>query len=141
MTEIDPLQDFRDILYNNWNISTGGTKPTIEKEMDFRALPINQEFVLVNSLSEGDQFNGIGAVDYIRDVGVNVQVYTNLGRDRLRQMTEECRRMIRKKANWKPNGHMYDRVLMSVTTDLSDERRKDWRISFDVSAIILEAVS
>jgi len=137
---VDFVADVEKMIFDGWSTGTGGVKPTIDKEQDFRYIPINTEYVLVNSLAQGDNFLGIGAVDYLRDVGVSVMVHTSQGRTRMIQMLEECRRIIRTKSKWTVNGNKYDMVQMSVDTDLSDRKRKDWSISFDVTAILIESV-
>lgn len=147
MAAIDPLNDFKDIIFNNYNTgaSFGGTKPTIAITQDYRTLDYKIEYIVLESLAEGDAFNGIGAVDYKRDIGINVHIWTTTDRARARQIVEEVRRVLRTKANWRLTRAdltvvTYDNVAMSVTRDLSDEVRKLWHFSFDITAWHFENV-
>lgn len=148
MAAIDPLVDFHEIIFDAYNTgaSFGGTKPEVIVTQDYTTLDFGTEYIALESLSEGDAFNGIGAVDYKRDIGINVHLWTNTNRARARQILEEVRRVLRTKANWRlvrtiDNSIVtYDNVAMSVTRDLSDETRKIWHFSFDVTAWHFENV-
>lgn len=148
MAAIDPLIDFQEIIDDNYNEGAGfgGTQPTVAITQDYRTLDFNTEYIALESLSEGDAFNGIGAVDYKRDVGINVHVWTTTSRARARQILEEVRRVLRTKANWRltrtADGTTvaYDNVSMSVTRDLSDEVRNVWHFSFDITAWVFESI-
>lgn len=140
MPEIDPITDFMNIIDTKWNVPTGGTKPTIALTQDYRTLSYKTEYIVLESLSEGDAFNGIGAKDYKRDVSINLHAWSTTDRARARQIVEEVRRILRNRDNWTYGGNTYDNVQMSVTRDLTDDVRKVWHFSWDLTAWHFESV-
>lgn len=143
----DPLLDFQKIIKDKWNTTSGGVKPTIEIAQDVRYIPVNlgQDWIVLNSLDEPDDFFGIGARDFRRDISINVIVRTNLSRVRVRQMANECRRIFRDYLNWKiydSTGliwqYEYINVKLSKVVDNSDMLKKMWWYTFDISTFRVE---
>lgn len=83
---------------------------------------------MLGVVNEADNFMGIGASDYRRDIMISVVVKTAKSRERARELVEECRRIFRTKSYW---GN-YVNVLISRLIDLSDRERKIYTMIFDV---------
>lgn len=145
----DPLIDWLNIIKDKYSTTTGGVKPKIELGQNLRYIPVNTgaDYIYIINLTEGDDFFGIGGVDYRRNVTFTVVIRTATSRVRARQMVEECRKVIRTKANWyiydDMDEYMYQYLdaKMSNTVDNSDGQRKVWHFQVDVNTFRIENVN
>jgi len=131
----DILDEIFNIINENWNDEV--EKPEIVKAIDYRSLDLqNKDYVILNQTTTADSFLGIGGREYRCDVAVSVVVKSGRSRERVWEIFEEVRRILRTKSNWSP----YVYMLTGRTVDLSDRERKIYTFAFDVIAWKVENI-
>lgn len=126
---VDVLEEFYQIINNNWNESI--SKPEIIKAIDYRSLDLlNKDYVILNTTTVSDEFLGIGGKEFKCNVAVSIVVKTARSRERLIEIFEEVRRILRSKENW----GSFRYILVGKASDLSDRERKIYTYAFDAIA-------
>ncbi|RLG67510.1 hypothetical protein DRN93_04410 [archaeon] len=132
----DPVDDVISILNNNWDSSI--SKPNIIKAYNIRAVDLRRgDYIIVGQVSEADDYVGI-PLEFRRTAVISIMVKTKTSRERVREIAEEVRSILRDKDVWRDNGYLMMRLTRAV--DMTDRERKIYTIVFDAVLQRLEKV-
>jgi len=132
----DPVDDVISILNNNWDSSI--SKPNIIKAYNIRAVDLRRgDYIIVGQVSEADDYVGI-PLEFRRTAVISIMVKTKTSRERVREIAEEVRSILRDKDVWRDNGYLMMRLTRAV--DMTDRERKIYTIVFDAVLQKLEKV-
>jgi len=132
----DPVDDVISILNNNWDSII--SKPNIIKAYNIRAVDLRRgDYIIVGQVSEADDYVGI-PLEFRRTAVVSIMVKTKTSRERVREIAEEVRSILRDKDVWRDNGYLMMRLTRAV--DMTDRERKIYTIVFDAVLQRLEKV-
>jgi hypothetical protein len=133
----DPVEVFYRLLSANVDWDSVGTKlirAYQHKNIDLRTA----DYVVIGPATERDEFLGIGAVEFIRYVTIEVSVMTAESRERMRQLGEIVRRVIRTKEDWTVGDRLLLNVRISRQADRSDIERGLYTLTMEVEWFEIE---
>lgn len=138
MSAYDPADDLMTLLEN---ALADEQDVKIYKEWEIRDLDLlSGDYVLIRSISEEDEYLGIGGMEFMRHVVASVMIRTAESRERVRELEEKIRAYFRTKANWVVNG----RTLLNLyvtTGDLTRTERGIWTQEIEVFWFTIEVVA
>ncbi|MEM1800933.1 MAG: hypothetical protein QXF58_04250 [Desulfurococcaceae archaeon] len=127
MSEYDPTDDMLTLLKGAFEGEEGRTV-FIGREWELKNLDLNQmDYILIRDAYEEDEYLGIGGMEFVRNITVELIIKTNLGRERVRELGEKLRRYLRGKENWMVG----ERLLLNLQVrsgDLSRDERGIWSL-------------
>jgi hypothetical protein len=130
-----------DLFTNDWNRgNTDNIKPIIadiastEPERGKRIDMKKHDYVFVFETAHNEEVPEI-LYDFVTTrINITVDIRTTKGRNRLKLMENEIRRLIHTKR--KGDGVNFDRLVYKTRTDLSDRSKQLFRMTFQVEVII-----
>jgi len=133
---VDPRADFKSMIEDNWDTDTGGDIPTIADIRDYRGIDVtNEDYIFIRGAPMADQFFGIGASEFRRNVNVTILI-KSASKDRAKEMRDEVVRIMRTKSYWGD----YENVLVTSISGMSDRERKIYSYILTISAFVIETV-
>lgn len=127
----NPEWDFQYVIQNAWSLDN---PPTIAAEYLYRAIDKAIESVLIKCIEENDEFLGIGASDYKRNITMVITVRTPNDRNRKAQMCAELRRILRTYRYWcGQSGTGYNQIQIISFQDNVDKLRNMSEVIFTIS--------
>jgi hypothetical protein len=133
----DPVEVFYQLLSANVDWDSVGAKLIRAyqyKNIDLRTA----DYVVIGPATERDEFLGIGAMEFIRYVTIEVSVMTAESRERMRQLGEIVRRVIRTKEDWTVGDRLLLNVRISRQADRSDLERGLYTLTMEVEWFEIE---
>jgi hypothetical protein len=137
MSDYDPSEDIVTLLSN-----------ALADEPDVKILRIwevrdidllSGDFALIRSQDVEDEFLGIGAREYRRNVFVQFQLRTAESRERLIQLAEKVRRYFRNSQNWRIGTRQLLNLFLT-NRDLVEVERGIWSMDFEAQWFVIEAI-
>lgn len=130
-----------DLFRDDWNRgNTDNIKPVVDdianttaergKRLDMR----NRDYVLVFETAHNEELPEL-LFDFVTTrVNITVDARTLVGRERLKKMENEIRRLVHTKR--KGDGVNFDRLVYKTRTDLSDRSKQLFRMTFQIEVIV-----
>lgn len=130
-----------DLFKDDWNRgNTDNIKPVVAdiantdaefgKRLDMR----NRDYVLVFETAHNEELPEL-LFDFVTTrVNITVDARTLVGRERLKKMENEIRRLVHTKR--KGDGVNFDRLVYKTRTDLSDRSKQLFRMTFQIEVIV-----
>ena len=138
MSAYDPADDLMTLLEN---ALADEQDVKIYKEWEIRDLDLlSGDYVLIRSISEEDEYLGIGGMEFMRHVVASVMIRTAESRERVRELEEKIRTYFRTKANWVVNGRTLLNLFVT-TGDLTRTERGIWTQEIEVFWFTIEVVA
>ena len=129
----DPAEELKTLLNTKWN--TEIEKPEIIRTIEHRSYNvIDKDVIMIGQTMETDEPFGIGGRDYKRNIIMLITVKTTKSYERMQEMAEEVRRILRTPENWSP----FHFFIMTNKVDLSQREAKIYSSTFDVLAYRFE---
>jgi hypothetical protein len=133
----DPVEVFYQFLSANVDWDSVGAK--LIRAYQYKNIDLRTgDYVVVGPATERDEFIGIGAMEFIRYVTIEVSVMTAESRERMRQLGEVVRRVIRTKENWSVGDRLLLNVRISRQADRSDIERGLYTLTMEVEWFEIE---
>ena len=133
----DPVEVFYQLLSANVDWDSIGAK--LIRAYQYKNIDLRTgDYVVVGPATERDEFLGIGAMEFIRYVTIEVSVMTAESRERMRQLGEVVRRVIRTKENWFVGDRLLLNVRISRQVDRSDIERGLYTLTMEVEWFEIE---
>ena len=94
----------------------------------------NRDYVLVFETAHNEELPEL-LFDFVTTrVNITVDARTLVGRERLKKMENEIRRLVHTKR--KGDGVNFDRLVYKTRTDLSDRSKQLFRMTFQIEVIV-----
>jgi hypothetical protein len=133
----DPVEVFYQLLSANVDWDSVGAK--LIRAYQYKNIDLRTgDYVVIGPAAERDEFLGIGAMEFIRYVTIEVSVMTAESRERMRQLGEIVRRVIRTKEDWTVGDRLLINVRISRQTDRSDLERGLYTLTMEVEWFEIE---
>jgi hypothetical protein len=133
----DPVEVFYQLLSANVDWDSVGAK--LIRAYQYKNIDLRTgDYVVVGPAIERDEFLGIGAMEFIRYVTIEVSVMTAESRSRMRQLGEIVRQVIRTKENWFVGDRLLLNVRISRQADRSDAERGLYTLTQEVEWFEIE---
>ena len=140
-TQTEGIDTVLNLFTQNWNRgNTDNIKPVIIDIADVGAergkrLDLtNSDYVMVFETAHNEEVPEI-LYDFVTTrINITVDIRTSKGRDRMKKMENEIRRLVHLKR--KGDGVNFDRLVYKTRTDLSDRSKRIFRMTFQIEVII-----
>ena len=133
----DPVEVFYSFLAGSVNWDDLGAK--LIRVYEYKNVDLRTgDYVVVGPAIERDEFLGIGAMEFIRYVTIEVSVMTAESRIRMRNLAEAIRRVIRTKENWQVGDRLLLNVRIARQSDRSDVERGLYTTTLEVEWFEIE---
>jgi hypothetical protein len=133
----DPVEVFYQLLSTNVDWDSEGAK--LIRSYQYKNIDLRTgDYVVVGPATERDEFLGIGAMEFIRYVTIEISVMTAESRERMRQLGEMVRRVIRTKEDWAVGDRLLLNVRIARQVDRSDIERGLYTLTLEVEWFEIE---
>jgi len=139
--------DIIKLLKSEWLPGTGGKKPVFtakwKKKVVGHGTSRYDEVIVELDTEDPRIFSLISAIgsdgkfdyDWLHDLSVTVDVYTNTSEDRVLQLVDEILRILKNNVVTTINLRDYVQILPGTITSLNEEFRNIYRYTIDVDAM------
>jgi len=133
----DPVEVFYRFL--SANVDWDGLGVKLIRAYQYKNVDLRTgDYVVIGPATERDEFLGIGAMEFIRYVTIEISVMTAESRERMRQLGEIIRQVIRTKEDWFVGDRLLLNVRISRQTDRSDIERGLYTLTMEVEWFEIE---
>jgi hypothetical protein len=135
--DYDPVEIFYSMITNafDWSsINVNVIRGYEYKNIDLRV----GDYLVIGSATERDEFLGIGGLEFVRYITLNVSTRTGESRSRSREISEKLRTVLRAKENWVVGSRLLLNVRISREQDGSDYERGIYSQIFEVEWFEIE---